>query len=139
MNIINNNNDVVTSLKGNIEKSKQQRDKELKETCAAFEGMFMQMMMKTMRSASIESNLIKKSNGEKIFTDLLDQEYVNIATKNEATGLGGTLYQYLKNTLPEYKDNNNYFYADSGKNAYEMRKTIESSKELNSNTIDLLK
>ena len=96
MNIINNNNDVVTSLKGNIEKSKQQRDKELKETCAAFEGMFMQMMMKTMRSASIESDLIKKSNGEKIFTDLLDQEYVNIATKNEATGLGGTLYQYLK-------------------------------------------
>lgn len=139
MNIVSNN-EVNTLLNtNNVEKTKEQRDKELKETCAAFEGMFMQMMMKTMRSASIESDLIKKSNGEKIFTDMLDQEYVNIATKNDASGLGGTLYQYLKETLPEYKDSNNYFLAENGKKAYEMQKVIDSNKEIDTKTIDLIK
>ncbi len=124
--------ETVKTINAPVEKTAAQRDKELKETCAAFEGMFLQMMMKTMRSASIESDLIKKSNGEKIFTDMLDQEYVNLATKNDATGLGGTLYQYLKNTLPEYKNSGNYFHAESGKQVYEMKKAMETDNKAQS-------
>jgi len=80
--------------------------KELKEAAAGFEGMFLSMMIKTMRKASeeIESGLFKKSRAEEIFTDMLDNEYVTLATKSSSTGLGDTLYNYIIATTPEYKD-----------------------------------
>ena len=86
------------------EQAREKRDKELRQACAAFEGMFMDMMMKTMRKASMESSLIKKSNGEKIFTEMLDQQYVDILAKTPNTGLGETLYKHLKETMPQYRD-----------------------------------
>ena len=121
------------------DKDAQRRDKELKETCAAFEGMFLQMMMKTMRSASMESTLVKKSNGEKIFTEMLDQEYVNLAAKSDASGLGGTLYEYLRNTLPEYKNAGNYFPAESSSKVYELNRITESSKNINGHAVDFIR
>lgn len=123
-----------TSLAQTTEKTKAQKDKELRETCAAFEGMFLQMMMKTMRQATIESDLVKKSNGEKIFTEMLDQEYVNIAAKNGTSGLGGTLYEHLKNTLPEYKEQGNYFPAK----AYEVRHALNTAKNTKT-AVDFIK
>lgn len=120
--------ETVTDLKPSAEKTRAQKDKELKETCAAFEGMFLQMMMKTMRSASMESTLVKKNGGEKIFTEMLDQEYVNLAAKNGSSGLGGTLYEHLKSTLPEYKDRGNYFPAEAQAKAYEMNRVIDGVK-----------
>lgn len=117
-----------TSLKPTEEKTRAQKDKELRETCAAFEGMFLQMMMKTMRQASVESTLVKKSAGEKIFTEMLDQEYVNLAAKNGSSGLGGTLYEHLKSTLPEYREQGNYFPADAGFRAYEAEKALKAAR-----------
>ena len=81
------------------EQAREKRDKELRQACAAFEGMFMDMMMKTMRKATMESSLIKKSNGEKIFTEMLDQQYVDILAKTPDSGLGETLYKHLKQTI----------------------------------------
>lgn len=79
---------------------------ELKETTAAFEGMFLSMMMKTMRKASesFESTLVKKSNAEDIFTEMLDNEYVDLITKSPDSGLGNSLYQYLVDTTDEYSE-----------------------------------
>lgn len=94
------------------EEAKAKRDKELREACAAFEGMFMDMMMKTMRKASMESSLIKKSNGEKIFTEMLDQQYVDILAKTPNTGLGETLYKHLKETMPQYRDEGKIFHRE---------------------------
>ncbi len=87
----------------------EMRDQKLKEACAKFEGMFLEMMMKTMRQATHESSFIKKGQGEKIFTEMLDQQYVDIAATNGSTGLGGTLYESLKQTMPEYRDSGNIF------------------------------
>ena len=134
-----NTTNTVTTLNASAQKTAEQKDRELKETCAAFEGMFLQMMMKTMRSASIESTLVKKSNGEKIFTEMLDQEYVNLAAKSDASGLGGTLYNHLKNTLPEYRNAGNYFHAQSGVSAYELNRITESSKDMSHRAVDFIK
>ncbi len=89
--------------------TKETRDDKLKEACARFEGMFLEIMMKTMRKATEESSFIKKNNGEKIFTEMLDQQYVDLASKNDSTGLGETLYNYIKDTSPEYRENGNIF------------------------------
>ncbi len=94
------------------EQAREKRDKELRQACAAFEGMFMDMMMKTMRKASMESSLIKKSNGEKIFTEMLDQQYVDILAKTPNTGLGETLYKHLKETMPQYRDEGKNFHRE---------------------------
>ncbi len=57
-----------------------------------------------MRKATMESSLIKKSNGEKIFVEMLDQQYVDILVKRQDSGLGETLYKHLKQTMPQYRD-----------------------------------
>lgn len=100
------------NLKLTDEQAREKRDKELRQACAAFEGMFMDMMMKTMRKASMESSLIKKSNGEKIFTEMLDQQYVDILAKTPNTGLGETLYKHLKETMPQYRDEGKNFHRE---------------------------
>ncbi len=109
MTVNNSNNKNVLELGSNskaknISASDQKKQAELKEATAAFEGMFLSMMMKTMRKASesFESTLVKKSNAEDIFTEMLDNEYVDLITKSPDTGLGNSLYQYLVDTTDEY-------------------------------------
>ena len=89
-------NTVISKADKPVIKTKQEQDAELKKSCAAFEGMFLEMMMKTMRNASIEATFIKKSNGEKIFTELLDQQYVDSISAAGFSGLGEALYKHLK-------------------------------------------
>ncbi len=108
-----------------MEAGKAKKDKELREACAAFEGMFMDMMMRTMRQASMESSLVKKSNGEKIFTEMLDQQYVDILAKRKDSGLGETLYQHLKQTMPEYREEGKNFHREL--NPYNIAKKRQES------------
>ena len=119
------------------DQAKAAKDKQLKEACAAFEGMFMDLMMKTMRKASMESELIKKSNGEKIFTEMLDQQYVDIMVKRGDSGLGGTLYEHLKSTMPEYRDNGLGKNLPRELNPYEIQN--KRSSTLNSESLNLVK
>lgn len=72
-------------------------DEELKKACVEFESYFLKMMMKSMRSTIIEDEgIIKKSTGEKIFQDMLDEEYCNnAAAGNNGVGLAGMLYKQL--------------------------------------------
>lgn len=116
------------------EQIKAKKDKELRNACAAFEGMFMDMMMKTMRKASMESSLIKKSNGEKIFTEMLDQQYVDLMAKSGSSGLGNTLYRHLKQSMPEYRDDDKNI--NKQMNPYFIQKSRENS--LNDAAVDFI-
>lgn len=56
-----------------------------------FEAMFLQQIMKSMRSTIQSGGLTEESNGRKIFTDMLDGEY-----SKQAAGAGkGSLAEYL--------------------------------------------
>ena len=107
----------AAKLNTNVELTKEQarekRDKELRQACAAFEGMFMDMM---------ESSLIKKSNGEKIFTEMLDQQYVDILAKTPDSGLGVSLYQHLKQTMPQYRDEGKIFHKELNPYAVQQKR-----------------
>lgn len=119
-------------------KSGEEKDAELRKTCAAFEGMFLEMMMKTMRQSSMESALFKKSNGEKIFTEMLDQQYVDVISSSSDTGLGDSLYNYLKSLSPEHKDGgkgNNF--PNKSLNTYELEKLKNAA--LNESVLDIKK
>ena len=73
-------------------------DRELMSACREFEAYFIQMMLREMRKTIDTSNsLIPKSNAEKIFEDMLDEEYANIAAKQgDGMGLAQTMYNQMK-------------------------------------------
>lgn len=73
-------------------------DKSLKEACIAFEGYFLKMMLSNMRNTIIsdEDGFFAKSDGEKIFQDLLDEEICDsIANGSNNVGLADMLYKQL--------------------------------------------
>lgn len=51
------------------------RLEDLKKAAQAFESVFAQMLMKSMRSTVKESKLFHGGRGEDVFRDLLDQRY----------------------------------------------------------------
>jgi flagellar protein FlgJ len=71
-------------------------DAKLREAANNFEAIFIQQMLKTMRKTSFESDLLPKSEGEKVFQSLLDEQYAQISAKSGSLGLGEMIYQQLK-------------------------------------------
>ncbi len=55
--------------------------------------------LRTMRKTSLESDFIKKSEGEKIFRSMLDEQYAILSAKSGRLGLGEMIYQQLKSNL----------------------------------------
>jgi Rod binding domain-containing protein len=51
------------------------RLEDLKKAAQAFESVFAQMLLKSMRSTVKESKLFHGGRGEDVFRDLLDQRY----------------------------------------------------------------
>ena len=74
-------------------------DTKLRESANDFEAIFIQQMLKTMRKTSFESDLLPKSEGEKVFQSLLDEQYAQISAKSGSLGLGEMIYQQLKPKL----------------------------------------
>ena len=74
-------------------------DAKLREAANDFEAIFIQQMLKTMRKTSLESDFIKKSEGEKIFRSMLDEQYAILSAKSGRLGLGEMIYQQLKSNL----------------------------------------
>ena len=81
------------------EKTVRSEEDKLKEACQGFEAIFVHQMLKTMRQATMDGGLIKKSNAEKIFTDMLDQEMAEIQSKTSRNGIADMLFEQLKITL----------------------------------------
>ncbi len=71
----------------------------LREAANEFEAIFIQQMLKTMRKTSLESEFIKKSEGEKIFRSMLDEQYAIISAKSGSPGLGEMIFQQLRSNL----------------------------------------
>ena len=72
----------------------------LKEACQGFEAIFIQSMMKSMRSTLPGDALFKDSHGMDIYTSMHDQYLAeNIARGGNATGIGEYLYRQLQESL----------------------------------------
>ena len=71
----------------------------LREAANEFEAIFIQQMLKTMRKTSLESEFIKKSEGEKIFRSMLDEQYAILSAKSGSLGLGEMIFQQLRSNL----------------------------------------
>ena len=74
-------------------------DARLRKASNEFEAIFIQQMLKTMRKSSLESDFVKKSEGEKIFRSMLDEQYAILSAKSGRLGLGEMIFQQLKSNL----------------------------------------
>lgn len=74
----------------------------LKEACQQFEQMYLQQMFTQMRKASKmgggEGGL-GNSQGEEMFTGMLDQERAKTWSQEGGVGLANLLFQQMKKTL----------------------------------------
>ena len=74
-------------------------DAKLREAANEFEAIFIQQMLKSMRKTSLESDLLPKSEGEKIFRSMLDEQYAILSAKSGRLGLGEMIFQQIKSNL----------------------------------------
>lgn len=65
----------------------QKQRQQIKKTAQDFEGLFIGMMVKSMRETVQEDELTGGGRGEEIYRSLLDQEYVDQAVKRGGFGL----------------------------------------------------
>lgn len=75
---------------------KEKRDgqlKKLKEVCYQFESIFLNMVFKEMRKGLNRHRLIPENPAEKIFSDMLYQEYSLNLAKSEQLGFAKIIYE----------------------------------------------
>ena len=72
---------------------------QLREAANEFEVLLLQQMMKSMRSAGFESGLVKKSEGEKVFQGMLDEQYARLSTPSKGMGLADMIYKEYRSHL----------------------------------------
>jgi len=73
----------------------EENDKKLKDVSSLYEKQFLREMMKAMRGTVHESGLIKVSQGEQIFREQLDGEYVDKWAEKGGIGLADLIHEQL--------------------------------------------
>ena len=77
------------------DKAKKPIDKKLMKTCIEFESIFVARMLKEMKKTVHKSNFLHGGHAEKIFEDMLYDEYALKLSKNSNLGLAKMLYDEL--------------------------------------------
>ncbi|SMP52434.1 rod-binding protein [Anoxynatronum buryatiense] len=67
----------------------------LREACREFEAIFLNIMLKQMRSGVEESGLVEKSHARGIFEEMHDEELAKSMAQGRGVGLAQQLYQQL--------------------------------------------
>lgn len=70
-------------------------DEKFREVAQMYEKQFLREMMRNMRSTVQDSGLVKVSQGEKIFREQLDHEYVEKWGDKGGIGLSDMIYEQL--------------------------------------------
>jgi len=72
-------------------------DKKLMNACFDMESIFVSKMLKEMRKTIHETGWINGGHAEKIFKDMLYDEYSSAISKNANLGLAKQIYRELSN------------------------------------------
>lgn len=74
--------------------------KALRDVSTEFEAVFMNQLVSAMRKTVVESGLIHKSEGEKIWEGMLDQEWARaLAGRHGPSGLSELIYRQLSHQM----------------------------------------
>jgi len=88
----------IHSLKGNGTMEEQRQG--LRKVSKEFEAIFIRQMIASMRKTIGEGGLLNKSNGEKIFEDMLDEEWAKkLSSRGGKGSLSDILYRQLSRQM----------------------------------------
>ena len=79
--------------------SREEKIKQLKQTAAEFESIFVHNLLKTMRSTIQKTNIISGGNAENIYQDMLDENYSKIAVQRSDFGIARKVYEQFSKTI----------------------------------------
>ncbi len=75
----------------------------IKKLSDEFEGIFLEIVLKSMRETIDKSQLTDGGNGEQIFQSMLDSEYAKNLASQRTTGLSASIEQHLLGMMGEEK------------------------------------
>ena len=67
-------------------------DPALRDACRQFEGLLTSFMFKAMRETVPDGGLFPQSQGDKIFQEMLDQQYADQMSRTHPLGLAAAMY-----------------------------------------------
>ncbi len=77
----------------------------LRDATDQLEAVFINMMMKTMRSSIPESEgIFKKSDSEKMFEEMLDDEYSTQMAKSGGIGISDMIFEQFEKSMASEDD-----------------------------------
>jgi len=81
-------------------KTPEEQRAALKKASEEFEAIFAYQMVAAMRTTVSDGGMVEKSNGEKIFESMLDEEWAKkLTSQTGSQGLAKTIYQQLGRQL----------------------------------------
>ena len=95
---INDINNAANPTVGKINPRPTDDPKKLMEACRQFEAVFINMMLKEMRSTVPDGGLTEKSQGREIFESMYDEKLSEEMSKGQGIGLAKQMYRQLSRT-----------------------------------------
>jgi len=86
---------MLQAINSNEFTSGQSKSEKLAAAAAGFERMFAEIMVKEMRKTIPKNELMGRSTGEEIFTEMLDSEYTKLMVKNSNLGIAKIIISQL--------------------------------------------
>ncbi|MCK8827774.1 rod-binding protein [Natroniella acetigena] len=75
----------------------EQKDEQLKVVSQEFESIFLSMMFKQMRDATLKSDLLDSGLSKEVFEDMYYDQIAKEAASKEQLGIAEAVYQQLSN------------------------------------------
>jgi len=91
--------DKIARIDGDKNLSREEKLKKLKESAKDFESIFVNNLLKVMRSTIQKTNLISGGNAENIYQGMLDEEYSKIIVKRSDFGFAKQIYEQYSKTI----------------------------------------
>jgi peptidoglycan hydrolase FlgJ len=102
--------------------SKASRESELgkvRQLSKDFEAVFLEQMLRTMRSSVQKSGLIDGGNAEEIYRSMLDGEYAKLMAAQGASGLSQMIERQLLQTMGVKSEASGVLAKNAGHKAYQ--------------------
>ncbi|MDH7576663.1 MAG: rod-binding protein [Bacillota bacterium] len=71
-------------------------DERLREACQQLEGVFWHLLLRSMRKTIPGGGFLGQSSEERIYQDLLDEQYAMLLARQDKAGIGRILYEQLR-------------------------------------------
>lgn len=103
-----------------VSRASQERDiGKIKQLSKDFEAIFLEQMLRTMRSSVQKSGLIDGGNAEEIYRSMLDSEYAKLMAGQSSSGLAQMIERQLLQTMGVKSEVSQISNRQQGLGAYE--------------------